>query len=186
MSYPGRLLAALTDGRLQWEPVGDVYDEFNFPDGFTIQLPDSPERFRETLIDYFPAERAAIDDYLALTRSAARAAAKYLQVRAMPRLLAPGGRKQATEAARPHIHTTTAEVLARLTDDPRLRAVLSAQWGYYGATPARSSFAMHALMVRHFLRGAYYPVGGASSIAREMLATVAAAGGWTAVRRTRR
>jgi all-trans-retinol 13,14-reductase len=184
MSYPGRLLTALTDGRLQWEPVGEIYDEFNFPDGFTIQLPDSPERFRETLIDYFPAERAAVDDYLALTRSAARAAAKYLQVRAMPRLLAPGGRKQATEAARPHIHTTTAEVLARLTDNPRLRAVLAAQWGYYGATPARSSFAMHALMVRHFLRGAYYPVGGASSIAREMLATVAAAGGWTAVRHT--
>ena len=99
MSYPGRLLAALTDGRLQWESVGEIYDEFNFPDGFTIQLPDTPEKFRETLIDYFPAERAAIDDYLALTRSAARAAAKYLQVRAMPRLLAPGGRKKATEAA---------------------------------------------------------------------------------------
>ena len=75
-------------------------------------------------------------------------------------------------------------MLAGLTDDPRLRAVLSAQWGYYGATPARSSFAMHALMVRHFLHGAYYPVGGASSIAREMLATVAEAGGWTAVRRS--
>ena len=184
MSYPGRLLAALTDGRLQWESVGEIYDEFNFPDGFTIQLPDTPEKFRETLIDYFPAERAAIDEYLALTRTAARAAAKYLQVRAMPRLLSPGGGKKATEAAAEHIHATTAEVLAGLTDDPRLRAVLSAQWGYYGATPARSSFAMHALMVRHFLHGAYYPVGGASSIAREMLATVAEAGGWTAVRRS--
>ena len=183
-SYPGRLLKALTDGRLQWEPVGEIYDEFNFPDGFTIQLPDTPEKFRETLIDYFPAEREAIDEYLALTRTAARAAAKFLQVRAVPRLLAPGGRKKATEGAGQYIHATTAEVLASLTDDLRLRAVLSAQWGYYGATPARSSFAMHALMVRHFLRGAYYPVGGASSIAREMLTTVAAGGGWTAVRRT--
>ena len=182
-SYPGRLLKTLTDGRLQWEPVGEIYDEFNFPDGFTIQLPDTPEKFRETLIDYFPAERAAIDDYLALTRTAARAAATYLQVRAMPRLLAPGGRRKATEASAEYIHATTAEVLASLTDDLRLRAVLSAQWGYYGATPARSSFAMHALMVRHFLRGAYYPVGGASSIARELLATVADGGGWTAVRR---
>ena len=183
-SYPGRLLKALTDGRLQWEPVGEVYDEFNFPDGFTIQLPNSPEQFRATLIDYFPAESGAIDEYLALTRTAARAAAKFLQVRAIPRLLAPGGRKKAAEAAGEHIDATTAEVLASLTDDIRLRAVLSAQWGYYGATPARSSFAMHALMVRHFLRGAYYPVGGASSIARTMLATVAQGGGWTAVRRT--
>ena len=183
-SYPGRLLNALTDGRLEWEPLGDIYDEFNFPDGFTIQLPDSPEGFRETLVDYFPDERDAIDEYLTLTRAAARSTAKLLQLRAMPRILTPGGRKRATEAAAPHINATTAEVLAALTDDPRLRAVLSAQWGYYGATPARSSFAMHALMVRHFLRGAYYPVGGASSIAPALLATVAAAGGWTAVRRS--
>jgi all-trans-retinol 13,14-reductase len=42
---------------------------------------------------------------------------------------------------------------------------------------------MHALMVNHFLKGAYYPVGGAASIAYEMLETVAAGGGWTAVRR---
>lgn len=183
LSYPGRLLHTLTDNRLQWEPVGEIYDEFHFPDGFTIQLPDSPERFRETLIDYFPAERNAIDEYLTLTRAAARAAAKYLQARAMPRLLAPGGGKKAAEAADRHLSATTAEVLASLTDDIRLRAVLSAQWGYYGATPARSSFAMHALMVRHFVRGAYYPVGGASSIARALLTTVAKGGGWTAVRR---
>jgi len=183
-SYPGRLLRALTDGRLEWEPLGEIYDEFNFPDGFTIQLPDSPEAFRETLAEYFPTERKAIDEYLALTRNAARSTAKLLQVRAMPRILTPGGRKRATEAADPHMSATTAEVLTSLTDDPRLRAVLSAQWGYYGATPARSSFAMHALMVRHFLRGAYYPVGGASSIAPALLTTVADAGGWTAVRRT--
>ncbi len=102
----------------------------------------------------------------------------------MPGIMSLGGSRRAAEAASQHISTTTADVLASLTDDLRLRAVLSAQWGYYGATPARSSFAMHALMVRHFLRGAYYPVGGASSIAREMLATVAAGGGWTAVRRS--
>ncbi len=183
-SYPGRLLNTLTDGRLQWEPLGDIYDEFNFPDGFTIQLPNSADGFRETLVDYFPAERGAIDEYLTLTRAAARSAAKLLQVRAMPRILSSGGRKKATAAAEPHINATTADVLASLTDDPRLRAVLSAQWGYYGATPARSSFAMHALMVRHFLRGAYYPVGGASSIAPALLTTVADGGGWTAVRRT--
>lgn len=183
-SYPGRLLADLTGGRLQWAPVGEVYDEFNFPDGFTIQLPDDPEAFRERLLDAFPEERGAIDEYLVLTKHAARATAGLLQSRAAPRLLAPGAARKAAAAAMPHVSATTAEVLAGLTDDPRLRAVLAAQWGYYGTPPSRSSFGMHALMVRHFLRGAYYPVGGAASIAREMLQTVADAGGWTAVRRT--
>ena len=183
-AYTGRLLAWLTDGRLQWESVGEIYDEFHFPDGFVIQFPSSIEGFRETLADAFPEERPAIDEYIALVRQAARATSAFMRVRTMPRMLARGAARQAEEAAMPHLAATTSEVLTRLTDNPRLRSVLAAQWAYYGSTPTRSSFAMHALMVAHFLRGAYYPVGGAASIAREMLATVAAAGGWTAVRRS--
>ncbi len=182
-SYPGRLMKALTDGRLEWESVGEIYDEFNFPDNFSIQLPNSKEAFRETLADYFPAERQTIDEYLDLVKAAARSSAKLLQSRAIPKLLPSGSRKKAETAAAPHVGTTTEEVLRSLTDDPHLRSVLSAQWGYYGVTPQRSSFAMHALMVQHFLYGAYYPVGTAASIAPAMLATVEKAGGWTAVRR---
>jgi all-trans-retinol 13,14-reductase len=182
-AYPGRLLASLTGGRLAWEPLGDVYDEFTFPDGFVIQFPSTIDGFREALGEAFPGERPAIDDYLTLVRHAARSAAGFMQTRVIPKLLAPGAARKAEQAALPHLRATTAEVLAGLTDDPHLRSVLSAQWGYYGSTPSRSSFAMHALMVAHFLRGAYYPVGGAGSIAREMLRTVAEAGGWTAVRR---
>lgn len=181
-SYVGRLLRDLTDGRLIWESVGEVYDEFNFPGGFTIQFPNSKPAFRETLCEYFPSERTAIDEYLSLVRAAARSSAGFLQSRVAPRLLAPGARRKAARAALPHITATTAEVLESLTDDPRLRAVLAAQWGYYGSTPAKSSFAMHALMVAHFLWGAYYPVGSAASIATEMLRTVADAGGWTVIR----
>jgi all-trans-retinol 13,14-reductase len=182
--YLGRLLGALTEGRLRWESVGPVYDEFNFPDGFTIQFPSTPEEFRATLVDRFPDNSQAIDDYLTLTRAAASSTAKMLRVRALPRLLTRPGEREGARAATEHIEATTAEVLASLTDDPRLRAVLAAQWGYYGVPPSRSSFAMHALMVRHFLGGAYYPVGGASSIAPALLKTVADAGGWTALRRS--
>lgn len=182
-SFPGRLLADLTDGRLQWQSVGPIYDEFNFPDGFTIQFPDSPEAFRETLHDYFPHEREGIDRYLDLVRRASRATGRHLQTRSLPWYLAPGARRKAADAARRHISETTASVLESLVGDPRLRAVLAAQWGYYGVPPSESSFAMHALMVQHFLHGAYYPVGGAASIAPGLLQTVSAAGGWTAVRR---
>lgn len=182
-SFLGRLLSGLTGGRLEWEPVGDVYDEFHFPDDFTIQFPSSYHAFRETLLDYFPDQAEGIDGYFRATRAAARAGSQMLRSRALPPLVPPG-RKRATEAASPHIEATTAEVLEGLIDDPRLRAVLTAQWGYYGDPPSRSSFLMHALVVQHFMNGAYYPVGGASSIAEEMLQTVADAGGWTAVRRT--
>ncbi len=181
-SYLGRLLKDLTDGRLEWASVGEIYDEFNFPDGFTIQFPNSKPAFRDTLYEYFPAERSAIDRYLEMVRTASRAAAGFMQSRAAPSILAAGAKRKTARAALPFINVTTAEVLADLTDDPRLRSVLAAQWGYYGSTPSKSSFAMHSLMVAHFLWGAYYPVGTAESIAREMLRTVSEAGGWTVVR----
>lgn len=183
-SFAGRLLADLTNGRLDWQSVGPVYDEFNFPDGFTIQFPDSPEAFRTTLVDYFPDERTGIDDYLALVRRVSRAAGWNLQMRALPWYLAPVGRAKAADAAHEHISATTQTVLESLIADPHLRSVLAAQWGYYGVPPSRSSFAMHALMVQHFLHGASYPVGSAASIAPALLHTVADAGGWTSVRRT--
>jgi all-trans-retinol 13,14-reductase len=181
-SYVGRLLSNLTDGRLEWASVGEIYDEFNFPDGFTIQFPNSKPAFRDTLCEYFPDEGEAIDRYLDLVRSAARASAGYLQARVAPMVLAPGAKRKTAKAALPFVRSTTAEVLHHLTDDHRLRSVLAAQWGYYGSTPEQSSFAMHALMVAHFLWGAFYPVGSAASIAREMLRTVADSGGWTLVR----
>jgi all-trans-retinol 13,14-reductase len=63
-----------------------------------------------------------------------------------------------------------------------LRAVLTAQWGYYGSVPSRSSFAIQALVAKHFMHGGFYPVGGASQIARALLSTVERAGGWTTIR----
>ncbi|MCA9638718.1 MAG: NAD(P)/FAD-dependent oxidoreductase, partial [Myxococcales bacterium] len=66
--------------------------------------------------------------------------------------------------------------------DQRLKTVLAAQWGYHGAVPSRASFAIQALVTRHFVHGAYYPVGGSQEIARTLLGTVAAAGGWTRIR----
>ena len=49
--------------------------------------------------------------------------------------------------------------------------------GDYGSPPLESSFAMHATVMRHYLDGAWYPVGGAAAFAREFGATITAAGG---------
>jgi all-trans-retinol 13,14-reductase len=40
---------------------------------------------------------------------------------------------------------------------------------------------MHALVVKHFLWGGYYPVGGSAQLAMTLLSTVAKAGGWTRI-----
>ena len=55
--------------------------------------------------------------------------------------------------------------------------MLTGQWGDNGLPPARSSFLIHALIARHYLYGGYYPVGGASEIARNVIPVIQQSGG---------
>lgn len=180
-SMPGRLLHALTDGKLEWASLGAAYDQFHFPGEFHCDFPDSPTRFRENLVAAFPQEAAAIDRYLALCKQAARDMSGALLGRLMPRQTAFLTDAVLSRAVKPWLTRTTADVVGELTQNQKLRALLTAQWGYYGSPPDRSAFAMHALVVKHFLWGGYYPVGGSAQIAATLLDTVARAGGWTRI-----
>ena len=181
-SMPGRLLAHLTEDRLTWESLGPVYDDFAFPDGFRIGFPDTPQQFRANLIEAFPDEVDAIDGYLARVKEVSAGMKGYYLARTLPRWLAPVADRTIARKANRFLDITTAEVLDGLTDNEQLKAVLASQWGYYGSTPKRSSFAMQALVAKHFMYGGYYPVGGSPAIAEELLKTVADKGGWCRIR----
>ncbi|MBX3271714.1 MAG: NAD(P)/FAD-dependent oxidoreductase [Sandaracinaceae bacterium] len=181
-SLTGRVLSAITDGALEWASLGEVYDAFHFPDGFDIDFPDSPAQFRENLLAAFPREQRAIDEYLHLVRAVSKSMKAYYLSRIAPETIGRVTDAIFAREARRYLTTTTLEMVRELTDDVRLQAIFTAQWGYYGSVPSRSSFAMQALVVKHFMHGGYYPVGGASRIAETMLGAVAAAGGWTAIR----
>ncbi len=178
----GRLLHLLTDGKLEWASLGGVYDEFYYP-GLRIDFPDNEPQFRQNLIAAFPDEEAAIDDYLARVKSVSRGMKGYLKSRAMPPSWwgkAIGSRlsKGVGDALKKRLQ----EVLDEVTDNPKLQRVITGQWGYHGSPPSRAAFAVQALVSRHFMYGAFYPVGGAPAIAKCLLNTVANAGGWTRVR----
>ena len=51
-----------------------------------------------------------------------------------------------------------------------------------GTLPRDSSFAMHAMLINHYMYGPSYPVGGASEIAFHMIPTIEKAGGRVFVR----
>ncbi|MFO0750765.1 MAG: hypothetical protein U1F43_34610 [Myxococcota bacterium] len=163
----GRLLHRLTDGELQWASLGGVYDEFHWPGDFRIDFPDSPEKFRANLTDAFPAERQAIDKYLDDVRDVAKAMRSYYLARcrrpsaASPRSSWRGARRRRSPDHEPGHRP--------LTSNAKLRAVLCSQW----ATLRRAAVALvvrhpGALVTKHFMHGGYYPVGGASEIARTL------------------
>lgn len=68
-------------------------------------------------------------------------------------------------------------MIADITDNPKLAAVLSAQWGTYGGKPKEASFGVHATVMSHYLERAGYPVGGAAAIAAGLVPVIEAAGG---------
>ncbi len=177
----GRLLRHLTRDRLQWASLGPVYEEFHFPDGLRVDFPDDPAQFRANLVAAFPQEATAIDRYLRVVREAATAMQNHYASRAAPAWTAPLLEAWASWRVRPWLQRTVEEVLGSLTDDARLRAVLAAQWGYYGTPPSQAAFGIQAIVTKHFLHGAYYPVGGAQEIARCLCRTIAESGGWTRV-----
>lgn len=98
------------------------------------------------------------------------------------------------------------EVVNELTDNKDLRAVFTYIFGTYGGVdsadtmpladgsahcvclwcagnmPKDASFAMHGVLVTHYLNGAWYPKGGASEIAYHMIPIIEKAGGAVLVR----
>lgn len=180
-SMTGRLLDHLSDGDLKWASLGPVYDEFHWPDGFRIDFPDDPRTFRDNLTRAFPNDKKAIDGYLDATKDVASAMRGYYLARTLPAGVGAVAEKLVARKAATAFHETTKDRLDRLTSNERLKSVLASQWGYYGAPPSKSSFAIQALVTKHFMHGGYYPVGGASEIAKTLLGTVAKAGGWTRI-----
>jgi all-trans-retinol 13,14-reductase len=171
-----RVIDHLTDGELAWASLGEVYDTIVIGED-RYELLAGREAFRERLHSYFPTRRREIDLYLSRIEATERKAGPFFLEKALPAPLAavagPLLRWPAMRAAR----RTVAEAMAEITSDPRLVGVLTGQYGDYGLPPGEASFFIHALVVKHYLSGAAYPVGGASRMAATMLPGIEAAGG---------
>ena len=166
----------VTEGRLGWNPMPDVYDRILIA-GRGYDFPSGIERFRQRMKQYFPGEAQAIDRYIAALCAAAGASNLYFAEKAIPapiaRLIGPLLRRRFLRYA----DQTTAQALRQFTGNRELIGVLTGQWGDYGLPPGQSSFAMHATVAYHYFGGAWYPVGGASEIAAGIAPVIERAGG---------
>ncbi len=176
-----RILDYLTDGQLQWAKMNEVYDKAFFPDA-SYEFVAGYEAFREKMCGYFPEEKKAIDTYLALVRQLTKSTKSFFSERALPPWMAKLAHPFLSSDFLKLSRRTTWEVLSSLTQNKKLIAVLCAQYGDYGLPPKQSSFAIHAMIVNHYLDGANYPVGGSSRFFETIAPTIEKAGGKILVR----
>lgn len=165
----------VTGGTMKWQQMPHVLEVFHYP-GLTVRVPSDPREYAAELASHFPDEADAITAYLADIRAVSRwyGQEAYSWSAPVPLRLVIGlaGRRQRRMGTQ-----TTAAYLAERFRDPRLRAVVTSQWGDYGLPPAQSAFAMHALVAAHYLKGGFYPVGSSKTIAEGAVAVIEAAGG---------
>ena len=173
----GRTLNWLSDGAIEFRSVGTVYDILHFPEGFEIPVARPAAAYQMELKERFPDNANEIDAYFEALLSAEETMHAIAAERAMPGSIRNAHRWWNKKRFQRWCGRTTSEVIADLITDPRLAAVLSAQWGTYGGKPTEASFGVHALIIGHYLEGAYYPVGGAATIAKGLVPVIEAGGG---------
>lgn len=173
----GRILDWLSGGTIEFHSVGTVYDTLHFPDGFEISVGRPAAAYKMELKDQFPDNVAEIDAYFEALLSAEEAGHMVAAERAMPEPFRSAHHWWNKRKIERWCSRTTGEVIAEYISNPKLAAVLSAQWGTYGGKPAEASFAVHAIIMGHYLEGAAYPVGGATAIAKGLVPVIEAAGG---------
>jgi all-trans-retinol 13,14-reductase len=176
LSMVRRAFDHITEGRVQWQPMPEIYDRFII-EGRIFDYAAGLERFREGLGQSFPSEIRAIDRYIAAVRACNRARGLYFAEKAVP---APVAALAGSLMRVPYIRWarhTTREVLENFTGNRELIGVLTGQWGDYGLPPGKSSFAAHATIAEHYFGGASYPVGGAGAIAAAIVPQIEYAGG---------
>jgi all-trans-retinol 13,14-reductase len=170
-----KLFDFLTHGNLKWNPMPDIFERFVYPD-FTFDVPSNANQYKENLIQMFPDEQHGIVRYFSDIQKAAFWYNMYHMIEIFPFFLKPLVKINLFMFARV-ARMTTKSYLDNHFKDTRLKAILASQWGDYGLPPSKSSFGIHALIVKHYLKGGWYPEGGAREIAKNILPGIQKCGG---------
>ncbi len=165
----------LTDGKLEWTKMPHIFEKFVYPD-MMIEVPSSRQEYVNTLASLFPMEKSAIYLYF---KDIDRAASWYrlnILSKSLPTFASYPLKLLALARERTAFLTVKEYFDSHFKDD-RLKGALASQWCDYGLPPYKASFAIHALIVQHYLSGGYFPRGGASSIVRYIQPVIERTGG---------
>ena len=159
-----KLFDLVSDGKLEWHKMGNNYDRIIFPDKqYNFVAPR--EQFILDMVDYFPGTEDKMRKYINMVDEAVKAGQSYFANKALPNWLGNFSYNKMTRKFFKYSDKTTREVIMDIFNDETILGTLSGQWGDHGLPPSQSSFAMHAMVVRHYLDGGNYPIGTSRRIA---------------------
>lgn len=137
----------------------------------TLDVPSGWDNYRDRLKRALPDEADGIDTFIDLSKSATT----------LSRASLLGEPVMDLYRANPEVTRWSRRTLGKVFDhcgfSPRARTVLAAQFGNYGALPDDIGFAMHAGLIDHYMRGAYYPEGGGQVLVAALVEALEGHGG---------
>lgn len=173
----GRMLDWLSGGAIEFGSVGTVYDILHFPGEFQLPIARPAEAYMMELKERFSDHASEIEMYFEALAAGEEAMRMVSVERSIPEPFRSAHRWWNGKKIERWCNRTTEEVVREIVSSPKLASVLLAQWGTYGGKPNEASFGVHATVIRHYLEGASYPVGGAGAIAKGLVPVIEAAGG---------
>lgn len=171
-----KLFDYITDKELQWADMGDVYDRIIIGDQ-SYDLVKGVQNFKDKILEYFPQEEEAISKYVEMVFEATKSSKNFYLDKVLPSLAQKFSGSIMRKPFYKFSDKTTDEVLRKLTNNETLIKVLTGQYGDYGMPPKKSSFFMHASVVRHYFSGGNFPIGGSSRIVETIEPIITKSGG---------
>ncbi len=164
-TIPSILRGLGLDGTIDFRPFDqDGFDTLIFPD-LTFRVPAGWDEYQQRLVDTFRDDRDAIEGVIAVLRGIAEE---------LPLSYLPGAETPNTDK---WSKRTLAELFSEFQLSQRPMAVLEHWSGLYGSGPADTGCWMHALIINHYMGGAFYPEGGGQMIPARLVQLIESLGG---------
>nr|XP_002122272.2 all-trans-retinol 13,14-reductase [Ciona intestinalis] len=177
----------LTDGKLKWVKLDEQYDTVVFAEpgkGIkTVHYKPNKKEMEKLLIKQYPDDENAIREFYKIMTVCQKSASFLIVLKILPKFLVDFFfqlklHRVFMKSFNYVIETSLKTFLDRLTDNNELKTVLSYCFGDYGVPPGDAPLMMHGMLMNHFSRdGGFYPYGGASEIAFQMVPGIERSGG---------
>jgi len=181
----------ISEGQIEWNALDEEFDvcQIGYQEEARVYpVKQGIQEWKSLLKKQFPNETKAIDKYFIMMNTTKASVNIHFVLKLLPLwvvklLLTFKVLHMLTNLYKPEYTKNVLELVKDLTSNKDLQTVFLYSWGDYGTPPERGTFMMQSLLNRHFLKfGTFYPIGGASEIALNIIPVIEKAGGKVLVR----